>query len=119
MSVSTVCTIITPPGVVAAAHVRHPLHCYDYKLYSLVVCFSFPVPDLACITVDGQPCHRFISRVMPDVIDANGQAVALHSEIGRNSTVRIGYIRRDSVPVLRVVQIIDLHIANPFAGIES
>jgi hypothetical protein len=43
----------------------------------------------------------------------------LHCEIGRGSRVRIGFVRRGSGPVLQAVQILELNIVNPFAGIET
>jgi hypothetical protein len=50
---------------------------------------------------------------------SNYQAVVLHCEIGRGSRVRIGFVRRGSGPVLQAVQILELNIVNPFAGIET
>jgi hypothetical protein len=84
-------TIITLSGIVVGAYVRHP----------------YALPGLSVITVDGWDCHRFISRVPPDVIDARGQAVVLHCEIGRGSRVRIGFVRRGSGPVLQVCRFLN------------
>jgi hypothetical protein len=111
-------TTITPAGIVVAAHVRHPLQLYEFKLYSLVASFNYPLPGIASISIDGHTCHRFISRVMPDLVDAGGRSLALHSEIGLSSTVRIGFVRRGGIAVLQAIQIVDLHNANPFAGFE-
>jgi hypothetical protein len=100
-------TIITLSGIVVVAYVRHPLRFYEYRLYSLVAFFSYALPGLSVITVDGWDCHRFISRVPPDVVDARGQAVVLHCEIGRGSRVRIGFVRRGSGPVLQVCRFLN------------
>jgi hypothetical protein len=58
-------TIITLSGIVVVAYVRHPLRFYEYRLYSLVAFFSYALPGLSVITVDGWDCHRFISRCRP------------------------------------------------------
>jgi hypothetical protein len=109
---------ITPPGIVVAAHVRHPLRINEHKLYSLTAIFSIPLLGLAVSSVNGLTYHRFTSRVPPDIVDGSGHVVALHSEIGHGSTVRIRFINHDGVAVLQAVQIINPQYDNPFAGVE-
>jgi hypothetical protein len=109
--------IITPPATVLIAFIRSPLRMWDgCALYymmevGLQVALSGIEPALM---EDGMLVYRLIARQQPIVVDSEGQALALASEIGPGSVVRVSLIRRKTALVIRAVSVIELRAVNLF-----
>lgn len=109
--------IITPPATVLIAFIRSPLRMWDGHTHYYMMEAGLPVglPDIDPALVEhGMRVYRLIARQQPIVVDSEGQALALASEIGPGSIVRVSLIQRATALVIRAVSVIELRAVNLF-----
>src|SRR5258708_7137265 len=113
-------SFVTPPGKVLIAFLWQPLFLPDGQhIYMAEVGFPDPLQGIEprwC--EDDLACYRSIARRPPAILDRGGQAVALLSEIGPRSVIKLSLVQSGSALVVRAVMVLELHTDNPFQLFE-
>jgi hypothetical protein len=109
--------IITPPAIVLIAFIHRPLRMWDgHTLYYMMeIGLQLALPTIKpAFAEDGVLVYRLIACQQPIIVDSEGQALALTSEIGPGSVVRVSLVRRRTTPVVRAVSVIGHRTVNLF-----